>query len=221
MATVEVNGDIVSSDYQDMYDWFGLEATSPKKIREAIENKPEGEKLIVQINSPGGMVSAGQEIYSMLRERNDVEIQIVGMACSAASIIAMAGPCYMSEPAMMMIHNVSSYADGDYHEMERTAETLKEINKALANAYVAKTGKDLKEILKMMDSETWIPAKEAIEQGFANGYITREDMAVNAFGSGLSITKDQIKAFQATKAKEREDKARKDSLINDLYKYGV
>lgn len=221
MAVLTVDGDIISNDMQEIYEWFGISGTSPRKVREALDSKPDGENLIIQINSPGGLVSAGQEIYSMLRERNDIEIQITGMACSSASIIAMAGPCYMSEPAMMMIHNVSSYADGDYHEMERTAETLKEINKALANAYVAKTGKELKEVLKMMDSETWIPAKEAIEQGFADGYITREDTAVNAFGSGLSITKDQIKAFQEAKAKEREDNERKESLLNDLYKYGI
>lgn len=221
MAVLTVDGDIISNDMQEVYEWWGISGTSPRKVREALDSKPDSENLIIQINSPGGLVTAGQEIYSMLRERNDIEIQITGMACSSASIIAMAGPCYMSEPAMMMIHNVSSYADGDYHEMERTAETLKEINRALANAYVAKTGKDLKEVLKMMDSETWIPAKEAIEQGFADGYIAREDTAVNAFGSGLSISKDQIKAFQEAKAKEREDKERKMSLLNDLYKYGI
>lgn len=221
MAVLTINGDIVSNDYGPMYDYFGWDATWPAKVREAIDSKPEGEKLIVQINSPGGLVTAGQEIYSMLRERSDIEIQITGMACSSASIIAMAGPCYMSEPAMMMIHNVSSYADGDYHEMERTAETLKEINKALANAYVVKTGKDLKEVLKMMDTETWIPAKQAIESGFADGYIPREDNAVNAFGSGLRITKEQIKAFEDAKSKECNDKAQAKKLLDDLYLYGV
>ena len=221
MAVLTINGDIVTNDYGPMYDYYGWDAAWPAKVREAIDSKPEGEKLIVQINSPGGIVTAGQEIYSMLRERNDIEIQITGMACSSASIIAMAGPCYMSEPAMMMIHNVSSYADGDYHEMERTAETLKEINKALANAYVAKTGKDLKEVLKMMDSETWIPAKEAIEQGFADGYIPREDNAVNAFGFDLRITKEQIKAFEDAKSKECNDKAQTKKLLDDLYLYGV
>lgn len=221
MATLVINGDITSNDMQEIYDWFGYDATSPKKVRDALDNKPDGEKLIVQINSPGGLVTAGQEIYSMLRERNDVEIQITGMACSAASIIAMAGPCYMSEPSMLMIHNVSSSADGDYHDMQKMSDILKELNKALANAYVAKTGKELKDVLKLMDNETWLPAKQAIEEGFADGYIPREDKAVNAFGSSPRITQEQIKAFQDAKFKEREDKARKDSLINDLYKYGV
>ena len=220
MATLKINGDIIPSDYQEIYDWFDLEGTSPSKVQKAINALEDGEKLTVQINSPGGVVSSGQEIYTMLRALSNVEIQITGMACSAASIIAMAGPCYMSEPAMIMIHNVSSWAAGDYREMEKTADTLKRINKALASAYEVKTGKSEDEILKMMDEETWLTAKDAIENGFSDGYIEQsgDSTVLNAFGSGLSITQEQIEAFRK---RECEDKAIKDSLINDLYKYGV
>ena len=220
MATLKINGDIIPSDYQEIYDWFDLEGTSPSKVQKAINALEDGEKLTVQINSPGGVVSSGQEIYTMLRALSNVEIQITGMACSAASIIAMAGPCYMSEPAMIMIHNVSSWVAGDYREMEKTADTLKRINKALASAYEVKTGKSEDEILKMMDEETWLTAKDAIENGFSDGYIEQsgDSTVLNAFGSGLSITKEQIEAFRK---RECEDKAIKDSLINDLYKYGV
>ena len=220
MAILKINGDIIPSDYQEIYDWFGIEGTSPSKVQKAIDALDEGEKLTIQINSPGGVVTSGQEIYSMLRALDNVEIQIVGMACSAASIIAMAGPCYMSEPAMIMIHNVSSRAAGDYHEMEKTADTLKRINKALANAYEVKTGKSEDEILKMMDEETWLTAKDAIENEFADGYIEQsgDSTVLNAFGSGLSITQEQIEAFRK---RECEDKNRKESLLNDLYKYGI
>lgn len=220
MAILKINGDIIPSDYQDMYDYFKIEGTSPSKVQKAIDVLENGEKLTVQINSPGGVVTAGQEIYTMLRALSDVEIQITGIACSAASIIAMAGPCYMSEPAMIMIHNVSSWAAGDYHEMEKTADTLKRINKALANAYEVKTGKSEDEILNMMDEETWLTAKDAIENGFSDGYIEKADDSamLNAFGTGLSITKEQIEAFRK---RECEDKTRKETLLNDLYKYGV
>lgn len=220
MAILKINGDIIPSDYQDMYDYFKIEGTSPSKVQKAIDVLENGEKLTVQINSPGGVVTAGQEIYTMLRALSDVEIQITGIACSAASIIAMAGPCYMSEPAMIMIHNVSSRAAGDYHEMEKTADTLKRINKALANAYEVKTGKSEDEILNMMDEETWLTAKDAIENGFSDGYIEKADDSamLNAFGTGLSITKEQIEAFRK---RECEDKTRKETLLNDLYKYGV
>ena len=220
MAVLTINGDITSNDMQEVYDWFGYDATSPMKVREAIQNNPAGEKLIVQINSPGGLVTAGQEIYSMLRERTDVEIQITGMACSAASLIAMAGPCYMSEPSMMMIHNVASQVAGDYHVMQKEAETQKQINAALANAYAMKTGKELKEVLKMMDSETWITAKQAIDEGFADGFIERADNTTNYFG-GPRVTEEQIKSFQEAKAKECDDKDRTNKLLDDLYLYGV
>ena len=61
MAVLTINGDITSNDMQEIYDWYGYVATSPMKVREAIRNNPAGEKLIVQINSPGGLVTAGQE----------------------------------------------------------------------------------------------------------------------------------------------------------------
>lgn len=95
---------------------------------------------------------AAQEIYSMLHGRQDVEIQIQSMAGSAASVIAMANRSEISPVAMLMIHNVSmSGASGDYHAMQKNAEILKQMNAALASAYVAKTGKTEEEILKMMD----------------------------------------------------------------------
>ena len=221
MAVLTINGDIIPNEYDEVYSFFGLDGTSPNGIRKAIAEKPEGEKLVVQINSPGGRVDAGQEIYSLLKERNDVEIQVIGMACSAASLIAMAGPCFMSEPAMIMIHNAASMAAGDYHEMEKEAEALKAVNEAIANAYVSKTGKPLEDILQLMDDETWIPTKKAVELGFADGIIPRETQATNYFGSSLAVTRDQIEAFR----KEREDKSknekRKKAILDDLYRYGA
>ena len=89
MATLKINGDIIPSDYQDIYDYFDIEGTSPSKVQKAIDALDEGEKLTVQINSPGGVVTSGQEIYSMLRALDNREIQSVGMACAAASIRAI------------------------------------------------------------------------------------------------------------------------------------
>ena len=85
---------------------------------------------------------AGQEIYSILAGRSDVEINIQSLAGSAASVIAMANTCKMSPVATIMIHNVSmSGASGDYHDMQKNAEILKTMNSALSEAYTRKTGK--------------------------------------------------------------------------------
>ena len=169
MAEIDVRGDIISNDDKWIYDWLEWDSTCPADIRGALDSKPENERLTVRINSGGGSVLAGQEIYSMLFGRDDVDIDIQSMAGSAASVIAMANRSEISPVAMIMIHNVSMYgAAGDYHDMQKNVEILKQMNSALAQAYVAKTGKAEEEILKLMDRETWITANQALEMGFVD-----------------------------------------------------
>ena len=80
MAEINIKGDIISNDDKWIYDWLAWDSTSPDDVRAALETKPEGEKLTVLINSGGGSVFAGDEIYSMLRDRDDVEIKIQSLA---------------------------------------------------------------------------------------------------------------------------------------------
>ena len=134
----DVRGDIISNDDKWIYDWLEWDSTCPADIRQALADKPEGERLTVLVNSGGGNVLAGQEIYSLLYGRDDVDIQIQSLAGSAASVIAMANTCSISPVAMIMIHNVSmSGASGDYHDMQKNVEILKQMNAALAPAYTA------------------------------------------------------------------------------------
>ena len=171
----------------------------PEDVKKALEEKPTDEKLTVNINSGGGSVQAGQEIYSMLHNRTDVEIKIQSMAYSAASVIAMANKCEISPVAMIMIHNVSmNGAAGDYHDMQKNAEILRQMNAALASAYTAKTGKSQGEILKLMDEETWITAQQALDMGFVDGIIKQPVTYTNSF-LGQHLT-DEMKA-QALKHK--------------------
>ena len=163
---VNVKGPIVSSDESWIYDWFGIENTSPKSVNKAIE-EANGDELEVEINSGGGSVFAGSEIYTALRSyQGNVTVKIVGLAASAASVIAMAGKkVVMSPTAQMMIHNVSSRASGDYRDMEHTAEILKNANETIANSYRLKSGMSQEELLAMMDKETWMTADKAKEYG--------------------------------------------------------
>jgi ATP-dependent Clp endopeptidase proteolytic subunit ClpP len=159
---VNIKGPIVSSDEAWIYDWFGIENTNPKSVNKAIE-EANGDELEVEINSGGGSVFAGSEIYTALRSyKGNVTVKIVGLAASAASVIAMAGKKIMMSPtAQMMIHNVSTYASGDYRDMEHASEILKNANETIANAYRIKSGMSQKELLKMMDNETWMTAEKA------------------------------------------------------------
>jgi len=168
MADISIKGPIVPSDEAWIYDWFGIECANPKAVNSAIA-KANGEKLDVYINSGGGDIFAGSEIYEALRSyKGDVKIHVVGLAASAASVIACARESEITPTAMMMVHNVSSYAEGDYHDMKHQAEVLQKANKTIANAYIAKTGMSEAEALALMDKETWLTAQEAVEKGLCN-----------------------------------------------------
>ena len=218
---IDVRGDIIGNDDKWIYDWMEWDSTCPDDVKSALQTMPAGEKLIVNINSGGGSVMAGQEIYSLLHGRQDVEIHIQSLAGSAASVIAMANTCKMSPVATIMIHNVSmSRASGDYHDMQKNAEILKTMNSALAEAYVAKTGKTKDEILKMMDKETWITASQALEMGFIDVVEELQTQITNSI-YGIRLT-EEIRQ-QVTKEKELQNKKEqlKKELLNDLDKYGV
>ena len=166
---VNIKGPIVSNSEAWIYEWFGIEATSPNSVNKVLE-KANGEDIEVEINSGGGSVFAGSEIYTALKSYSgNVTVKIVGLAASAASVIAMAGNKVMMSPtAQIMIHNVSSRASGDYRDMEHTAEVLRNANDTIANAYRIKTGKTQEELLALMDKETWMTADKAKELGFVD-----------------------------------------------------
>ena len=178
---INVKGPIVSNSDAWIYEWFGIEATSPQKVNDALE-KANGEDIEVEINSGGGSVFAGSEIYTALKSyKGNVIVKIVGLAASAASVIAMAGNKVMMSPtAQIMIHNVSSRAEGDYRDMEHTAEVLRNANNTIANAYRLKTGKTQEELLKLMDNETWMTAQKAKELGFIDEIMFDEEQQLIA-----------------------------------------
>ena len=119
-----------------------------------------------------------------------VHIRIVGLAASAASIIAMAGESEMTPTGMMMIHNVQTEADGDYRQMEHTAGILRDANHAIISAYIAKTGRPEAEIAAMMDAETWITAERAVELGLVDRVMQpdtgQKPMAADFYSGMLS-----------------------------------
>lgn len=165
---ISIRGPIVSSNQHRLYQFYGMEATSPRSVADALA-KGNGERAEVEINSGGGEIFAASEIYTALRNyAGGVIVRIVGLAASAASIIAMAGESEMTPTGMMMIHNVQTSTDGDYRQMEHTAGVLRDANHAIISAYVAKTGRPEAEIAAMMDAETWITAERAVELGLVD-----------------------------------------------------
>lgn len=189
---VDIRGVIVPDDDKWIYDWLEILATSPSDIRNTLA-EANGEEIVVTINSNGGDVQAGQEMYTLLREYNSrVLIRIQSMAASAASVVAMAGESEISPVAQLMIHNVSARASGDYRAMEHAAEILRNSDRALVSAYVAKTGRQEEEILDMMNREIWMTAQQAVDEGFVDRVMFAESQTTGkpiqlaaSYNSGL------------------------------------
>ncbi|WP_240468674.1 head maturation protease, ClpP-related [Gracilibacillus sp. YIM 98692] len=178
MKKISIRGPIISSNQQWIYDWLDMEATSPKKVNQELEQATNNEEIEVEINSGGGYVFEGSEIYTALKSyQGNVKIKVLGIAASAASVIAMAGnKVAMAPTAQMMIHNASSIAMGDYRDMDHESKVLKNVNQTISSAYRIKTGMEEKELLEMMDEETWLTPQQAKEQGFIDEIMFDNEM---------------------------------------------
>lgn len=157
--------------------WLDLpsEATDAFTLKDAL-NAIDTPNLVVRINSYGGSVSEGLAIYSLLSEfKGNLTTIVDGFACSAASVIFMAGKTrIVPENGLLMIHNAWSSAEGDSNAMKKMAEDLEKITQPSVNIYVSKTGLSEEEIKSKMDRETWITSKEAFDWGFATSIERNE-----------------------------------------------
>lgn len=163
---IEIKGDIIEDDYQYIYDWIGWSYTSARNVISALK-RANGEDVTLKVNSSGGSVFAASEIYTeLMNYSGNVYVEILGLAASAASVIAMAGYSRMSPTAQIMVHNVStSGISGDYRVMDHTAEMLRNANETIASAYIQKSGMSQETALALMDNETWLTASRARELG--------------------------------------------------------
>lgn len=193
MKQTAIKGIIIPNDYQWIYDFFEVEATSPNKLRNDLLDAA-GDDVTVEVNSPGGYVNAGSELYSILNGyKGNLTIDIVGQAASAASVAAMARHNRISPTASIMIHNVSlDGVSGDYHDMDKASSTLQALTKSMANAYAIKTGKQRNDILKLMDAETTMEAEQAVTEGFVDEIIPSSEIESAALNANCSVIPDNM-----------------------------
>ena len=176
MIKIDIKGIISSDDNKWVYEWLGYSAVCPKDVLKALKDA-NGQEVEVDINSGGGDIFAGSEMYTAIRSyKGNKQINIVGLAASAASVVAMAAKCLITPTGMFMVHNVSSGAQGDYHDMEHSAEVLKIANQSIANAYKEKTGLSDEELLAIMDKETWMSAEEVVKNKFVDGVMFQNQL---------------------------------------------
>ena len=216
-AVLYLNGTIAEES------WFDDDVT-PKIFKEELENH-QGD-ITVWINSPGGDCIAAAQIYNLLIEhKGNVTVKIDGIAASAASVIAMAGTTVkMSPVAMLMIHNPMTIAYGNTSEMEKAIEMLQEVKESIINAYELKTGLSRNKLSKLMDNETWMDARKAVELGFADEMMERntknlEPPSVSMMYSETVLTNSLMDKLKNTWQQPQitKNKVSADSLMERLF----
>jgi ATP-dependent protease ClpP protease subunit len=193
--------------------WSG-EGVTAKRISAALRSMA-GADVTVNVNSPGGDMFEGLAIYNILREyKGHVTIKVLGLAASAASIIAMAGDeIQVARSGFLMVHNGWTIAAGNRHQFREVADMMEPFDAAMGDIYSARTGSDLKAMQKLMDAETWIGGSAAVEQGFADSLLESDSIKEG--------TKPQAGLIAARKldlilAKQGMPRSERRSLIQEI-----
>ena len=163
--------DVIGQDY-----WTG-EGVTAKRVAGALRSMGSG-PVTVNVNSPGGDMFEGLAIYNLLREhKGEVTVKVLGLAASAASIIAMAGDhVQIARAGFLMIHNAWVVAVGNRNDLREYADTLEPFDSAMADIYAARTGQSQKAMAKLMDAETRIGGSVAGEDGFADQLLASDQV---------------------------------------------
>lgn len=183
--------DVIGEDF-----WSGGGITAKKVSAQlrAIGARP----VEVQINSPGGDMFEGIAIYNVLREHpQPITVKVMGMAASAASIIAMAGDTIeIGAASFLMIHNCWVIAVGNRHDMRETADFLEPFDQAMVDVYAARTGQDAKAIAAWMDDETFMSGSTAIDRGFADELLSADAMKVDEKAQARDRDVNELRAME-------------------------
>lgn len=173
MADIYVYGEI-GSDFNGM---------SARTFADELKNAG-GAPVTVHINSGGGNAFDANTMAELLRSYSgETTAKIEGMAASAASYFALtANRVTISENALMMIHNPWCCSCGTAEDLRTDAEFLDNVCVTIVNQYAKKSGRDAKEIQKLMDAETWFTAQEAVDFGFADDMGEALDVAASTYG---------------------------------------
>ncbi|MGG1599320.1 head maturation protease, ClpP-related [Paenibacillus naphthalenovorans] len=184
---IKLNGPVVGDGSTWLYDWFGMPHISAARLSKELDDA-RGDDVELYINSPGGSVSAGSEVYTILKEyAGKVTAKVTGLAASAASFFLMAADEIMMSPtSQLMIHNASTWTGGDKNVHWSNTDMLRGTDVAITNAYRLRTGKTTEELLELMNKTTWMNAQQAVGLGFADGILFDDDNTLIAVTNSIS-----------------------------------
>jgi ATP-dependent protease ClpP protease subunit len=203
--------DLIGEDF-----WSGGGVTAKKVSAQlrAIGDRP----VEVQINSPGGDMFEGIAIYNVLREHpQKVTVKVMGMAASAASVIAMAGDrVEIGAASFLMIHNCWVLAIGNRHDMAETADYLAPFDQAMSEVYAARTGRPAAECAKWMDAEAWMSGSMAVDRGFADALLPADQVTVDENAKSHDEAANKLRAMELTLVSGGMTRTQARARINEI-----
>lgn len=207
MSQLQLNGIIASDDDAPVYEWFGLTAVSPYAVRQAVDEARAADGVLeLLINSPGGNVHAGAEMYAILRAAEDIRTCAVvqSLAASAAScVLCGADEAVISPMGLVMVHLPSTCTKGNRNDHMNSVCVLDAVTESILNAYELKCSpkRTRAELRRMTEAETWLSAQEAIDAGFCDRLTDDGSiLAAQYSASALPIRPDGLNLSEMRRA---------------------
>ena len=174
----------------------GYGDVSAKDVRDQLAKFNKSEPIVVRVNSPGGSVFEAVSIRTQLSQwPAGVNVQVDGLAASAASYIATVGRSVaMARDGSLMIHDAWGMTLGNAADHQKASQTLDQISDSLVGAYAAKSGKSRAEIRTAMKRETWFTSTGAVEYGLVDMIVGEDGRAVAMNGKQASRSVAELQA---------------------------
>lgn len=159
--------------------WDDEKAIDAALVHHALEGVTED--VVIKLNSNGGDVFEGIEIYNYLKAHpSHITVEVTGLAASAATfIVAGADKAIMNTGTTFMIHEASSFAWGNKSELQKVLKALETIDDSIISIYEAKTGQSKEQLTDWMTEEKWFSAEDAVRFNFADE-VKKEQLDVVA-----------------------------------------
>lgn len=199
--------------------WRDDDVINAKDVREALDDVTDD--IVIKLNSPGGDVFEGIEIYNYLKgHSSNITVEVTGLAASAATfVVAGADNVIMNVGTSLMIHEASTFAFGNKKDVQKTLNALETIDDSILSIYENKTGQSKEQLSEWLDEEKWFAADEAVKYGFADSVAkASKEPEPEAEDLAMMIQNAVAVALATQKPIENNDAPKQKSLIDRLRK---